>query len=62
MRLNSLLGLAAVAGAAYFLKSEKGKSFINQHKGQFGDWMTKGEQALKNVTDRFNNTSINNPV
>ena len=62
MKLNSLLGLAAVAGAAYFLKSEKGINIINQHRGQFDNWMTKGEQALKDDTDRFNNTSINNPV
>ncbi len=62
MRINSLLGLAAVAGAAYFLKSDKGKSFINQYRGQFDDLYAKGEEVVRNMTERFNNTSINNPV
>ena len=62
MKLNSLLGLAAVAGAAYFLRSEKGKNFINQHKGQINNWMSQGEQALRNMTNKFNNTSVNKPL
>jgi len=59
MKINSLLGLAAIAGAAYFLKSEKGKSFVNQYSGQVNDLFAKGEKALKNVTDRIRNSSWN---
>jgi len=63
MRINSILGLAAVAGAAYFLKSEKGKSFVNQYRGNVDGWINKGEEALKSVTEKFRNSSWNtNPV
>ena len=61
MRLNSILGLAAVAGAAYLIKSGKGQSFINEHRGTVESWVQKGEEALRNVTDKFRNQSVNTP-
>ena len=58
MKVNSILGLAAVAGAAYFLQTEKGRGFINQSREAASDLFDKGKVAYsdisKTISDKFN--------
>lgn len=50
MKVNNIVGLAAVAGAAYFLQTEKGRSFINQSRETASDLFDKGKDAFSNIS------------